>query len=69
MCDLVDYRCPSCNSVDVARIQTEAIYDELIQCRSCEGIYPMEYVGGAAEPSAGLVEGSRHPKHSRRGGL
>jgi uncharacterized Zn finger protein len=69
MCDLVEFRCPSCNSADVARVQTEAIYDELIECRSCGGIFPMEYLGGAAEPSAGLIEGSPQPKHSPRGSL
>ena len=67
--DLHEHSCPSCNSADVAKIQTEAIYDELIECRSCGGIFLMEYVGGAAEPSAGLREGSRQSKHSRRGSL
>jgi hypothetical protein len=61
MRDLDGYRCSSCNSADVARIQTEAIYDELIECRSCGGIFPIEYVGGAAESSAGLIEGPPQP--------
>jgi hypothetical protein len=69
MYDLVDYRCPSCNSADAAKIQTEAIYDELIECRSCGGIFPMEYVGGVVEPSAGLIEGPPQPKLSPRGSL
>jgi hypothetical protein len=69
MDDLHEFCCPSCNSPDIVRIQTNAIYDELIECGSCGGIFPMEYVGGAAEPSAGLIEGSRQPKHSRRGSL
>jgi hypothetical protein len=69
MYELVDYRCPSCNSADVVRVQTKAIYDELIECRSCGGIFPMEYVGGVAEPSAGLVEGPPQLKLSPRGSL
>ena len=67
--DLVEFRCPSCNSADVAKVQTEAIYDELMECHSCRGIFPMEYVGGAAGPSAGLIEASRQAKHLGRGSL
>jgi hypothetical protein len=69
MYDLVDYRCPSCNSANVAKIRTEAIYDELMECRSCGGIFLLEYVGGVVEPSAGLIEAPRQPKHSPRGSL
>jgi|HubBroStandDraft_4_1064222.scaffolds.fasta_scaffold3340539_1 hypothetical protein len=69
MYELVDCRCPSFNSANVAKIQTEAIYDELMECRSCGGIFPMEYVGGVAEPSAGLVEGPPQLKLSPRGSL
>jgi hypothetical protein len=69
MRDLHEYRCPSCNSADVSNIQTEAIYDELVECRSCGGIFPIEYVGGVAEPYAGLIEGPPQSKHSRRGSL
>jgi hypothetical protein len=69
MYELVEYRCPSCNSANVAKIQTEAIYDELIECRSCGGIFLLEYVGGVVEPSAGLIEGPPQPKLSPRGSL
>ena len=44
MHELDAYRCSSCNSADVAKIQTEAFYDELVECRCCKGIYPIEYV-------------------------
>jgi uncharacterized Zn finger protein len=54
MHDLVEYRCPSCNSTDLAKIQTEAIYDELIECNSCKEIYVVEHVGETAQASAGL---------------
>jgi uncharacterized Zn finger protein len=69
MYDLDEYRCPSCNSADVVRVQTEAIYDELIECNSCKGIYPVEHVSGTAQPSAGLIEGPRQSKHSRSSSL
>jgi uncharacterized Zn finger protein len=69
MCDLDEYGCPSCNSADVVRVSTAAIYDELIECRSCGGIYPVEYVSGTPQSSAGLVEGLPQPKYSRRGSL
>ena len=69
MHDLDGYHCPSCDSADVAKIQTEAIYDELIECLSCKGIYPIEYVNGATQPSAGFVEDPRQSKHSRGASL
>ena len=65
MYELDAYRCPSCNSADVAKIQTEAIYDELMECRSCKGIYPIEYVSGVAQPRAGFVEGPPETLTSR----
>jgi len=69
MCDLHEHRCPSCNSADLTKIQTEAIYDELIECRSCGGISEVEYGRGTPQPSAGLIEGSPQPKDSPRGSL
>ena len=69
MYDLHDYRCPSCKSADVVRVQTKAIYDELIECHSCKGIYVVEHVVGTAQPRAGLIEGPRQPKRSHRGRL
>jgi ribosomal protein L37AE/L43A len=69
MYDLEEYRCPFCNSTDVARIETKAIYDELMECRSCKEIYPIEYVRGAAQASAGLIEGPRQLKRSHPSSL
>jgi ribosomal protein L37AE/L43A len=69
MYDLEEYCCPSCNSADVVRVQTKAIYDELMECRSCGGIYQVEYVGGIAQPSAGLIKGPRKPQRSRPSSL
>ena len=66
--DLHDYRCSSCNSADVVRVQIKAVYDELIECRSCKGIYPLEQVGATAQPSAGSFEGPK-TERSRSDGL
>ena len=53
MYDLEEYRCPSCNSTDVARIETPAIYDELMECHSCKRIFEVEYADdGTAQPVA-----------------
>lgn len=57
MYGLEEYRCTFCNSTDVARIQTAAIYDELMECRSCKEIYVVEHVSRAAQPCAGLIKG------------
>jgi hypothetical protein len=57
MYELDAYHCPSCDSADIVRVHTKDIYDELIECLSCKGIYPIEYVSGAAQPSAGSLEG------------
>jgi len=65
MYDLEDYRCPFCNSTDVAKIQIEAIYDELMECCSCKEIYVVEHVGETAQASAG----PRQPIHSRSSSL
>jgi len=69
MRDLHDFRCPSCNSADVARVQTQAIYDELMECRSCMGIYLAEEVRGTAQTSAGFIEVPREAKRSPRGSV
>jgi hypothetical protein len=38
-----DYRCPNCNSPDLTIIVTNAIADELLECRSCLGLHRVEY--------------------------
>jgi len=38
-----DYRCPNCNSADLTIIVTNAIADELVECRSCLGLHRVEY--------------------------
>jgi hypothetical protein len=38
-----DYRCPNCNSPDLTIIDTKAIADELLECRSCLGLHRVEY--------------------------
>jgi ribosomal protein S27E len=59
MYDFHDYRCPSCNSSSVVIVQTPAIYDELIECRQCQGIYAVESMHGTARLSAGVLEGPK----------
>jgi hypothetical protein len=68
--DLREFRCPSCNSADVVRVQTQAIYDTLMECCSCKGIYPVEYeLGKGHNLVLVLIEGPREPDRSRGGGL
>lgn len=38
-----DYRCPNCNSPDLTIIVTNAITDELLECRSCLRLHRVEY--------------------------
>ena len=35
MTDIDEHRCPSCDSTDLVKIQTDAIANELMECRSC----------------------------------
>jgi hypothetical protein len=41
MPDTDEYRCPNCGSADLAVINTKAIADELLECRSCMKLYQL----------------------------
>jgi hypothetical protein len=43
MTDADEYRCPNCGSADLASIQTEAIADEVLKCRSCTRLFQIVY--------------------------
>ena len=43
MPDTDEHRCPNCDSMDLVMIDTKAIEDELIECRSCMKLYRVEY--------------------------
>jgi transposase-like protein len=43
MPDFDEQRCPHCDSSDLVVINTKAITDELIECRSCMKLYRLEY--------------------------
>jgi len=45
-----DYECPKCGSTDLASIQTEAIADELVECRSCKGLFQIVYESDGTTP-------------------
>lgn len=47
-----DYCCPNCNSTDLTIVVTNAIADELLECRSCLGLHRVEYT---ADGSTRLV--------------
>jgi hypothetical protein len=41
MPDPDEYRCPNCDSPDLVAINTKAIADELVECRSCMRLYQL----------------------------
>jgi hypothetical protein len=41
-----EHRCENCGSTDLVIIDTKAIADELVECRSCMKLYRVEYVAG-----------------------
>jgi uncharacterized protein YbaR (Trm112 family) len=40
---LESLHCPSCGGVDLVGIQSDAIADELLECRSCKILYEITY--------------------------
>jgi hypothetical protein len=38
-----DHRCRNCDSTDLVVIDSKAISDELLECRSCMRLYRTEY--------------------------
>jgi uncharacterized protein with PIN domain len=42
MSDPDEHRCPNCDSPELVVIDTKAIADELLECRSCMRLYRME---------------------------
>ena len=43
MTNIDEQRCPNCDSTDLVVIVTNAIADELVECRSCIKLYRLEY--------------------------
>ena len=43
MTDTDEHRCPNCDSPELVVINTKAIADELVECRSCMKLYRLEY--------------------------
>ena len=43
MIDIEDLRCPNCDSTDLVVVNTKAIADELLECRSCMKLYQIAY--------------------------
>ena len=43
MTDTDEHRCPNCGAMDLASIQNKAIDGELLECRSCTGLFQLVY--------------------------
>jgi len=43
MADSKTWRCPKCDSTDLASIQSSAIDSELLECQDCKGAYEVKY--------------------------